>query len=103
MKSASGRESFDRNKVIAGVRAACKGRPVTAEQIEALSEAVEDEARLHGTEVSSAVVGLSVLNHLRQLDEVAYLRFASVYKNFDAARDFARELQLLQKMQADQH
>jgi transcriptional repressor NrdR len=103
MKSSGGRELFDRNKVIAGVRAACKGRPVTAEQIETLSEAVEDEARLHGNEVSSAIVGLAVLNHLRQLDEVAYLRFASVYKNFDAARDFARELQLLQKMQADQH
>jgi transcriptional repressor NrdR len=72
------------------------------EQIELLSEAVEDEVRLHGTEVSSAVVGLCVLDRLRDIDEVAYLRFASVYKNFDGARDFAKELQLLQKLQSDQ-
>lgn len=102
VKSLGNRELFDRAKVIAGVQAACKGRPVTVEQIEALSETVEDEVRLHGNEVSSAIVGLAVLDHLREIDEVAYLRFASVYKNFDAARDFAQELQLLQKLQSDQ-
>lgn len=101
VKSSGNRESFDRAKVMAGVQAACKGRPVSPEQIEVLSEAVEDDARLHGTEVSSAVVGLAVLNRLRELDEVAYLRFASVYKNFDAAGDFARELKLLQKLQSN--
>ena len=103
VKTHGGRELFDRAKLTAGVRAACKGRPVSAEQIESLSESVEDEARLHGNEVSTAVVGLVVLDRLRELDEVAYLRFASVYKNFDAARDFAQELQLLQKLQTERN
>ena len=101
VKTHGGREMFDRAKLTAGVRAACKGRPVSVEQIDLLSESVEDEARLQGNEVSTAVVGLAVLDRLRELDEVAYLRFASVYKNFDAARDFAQELQLLQKLQTN--
>lgn len=98
-KSSGGREPFDRLKLIAGVSAACKGRPVSAEQIEQLGEEVEDEVRLDGPEVPSNVVGLAVLERLRRLDEVAYLRFASVYKGFDAAADFQRELVLLKKLQ----
>ena len=97
IKSHGGRELFDRAKVMSGIRAACKGRPVTAEQIVAMSESVEDEVRMHGTEVTSAQVGLAVLDRLRELDAVAYLRFASVYKNFDAAADFHREIELLTK------
>ena len=100
IKSHGGREPFDRAKVMSGIRAACKGRPVTAEQILVMSESVEDEVRMHGTEVTSAQVGLAVLDRLRELDAVAYLRFASVYKNFDEAGDFEQELQLLQKLQA---
>ncbi len=100
IKTNGGRELFDRSKVLAGVMSACKGRPVSVDQLKALSMAVEDDARLHGNEVSSAVVGVTVLDRLRQLDEVAYLRFASVYKNFDAARDFVEELQLLDKLQS---
>ena len=99
IKTHGGREPFDRAKVMAGIRAACKGRPVSAERLLALAIAVEDAARLHGTEVSSAVVGLAVLDRLREVDDVADLRFASVYKNFDAAGDFVQELQLLQKLQ----
>jgi transcriptional repressor NrdR len=102
IKSHGGREPFDRAKVTSGIRAACKGRPVTTEQIVAMSESVEDEVRMHGTEVTSAQVGLAVLDRLRELDAVAYLRFASVYKNFDEAGDFEQELQLLQKLQAPQ-
>ena len=102
LKSTGVREPFDRVKVTAGVQAACKGRPVTQTQIDELSESVEDEVRLQGNEVSSAAVGLAVLDRLRRLDEVAYLRFASVYKNFDAAGDFVEELQLLQKLQSHQ-
>lgn len=98
-KSNGQREPFDRAKVIAGISAACKGRPVTAEQIEQLGEDVEDVARLEGPEVPSSVIGVEVLDRLRQLDEVAYLRFASVYKGFDAAADFQRELVLLKKLQ----
>jgi len=102
LKSHGGREPFDRAKVMSGIRAACKGRPVTDEQIVGISESVEDEVRMHGTEVTSARVGLAVLDRLRELDAVAYLRFASVYKNFDEAGDFEEELQLLQKLQSPQ-
>lgn len=99
VKTDGAREPFDRLKLIAGVSAACKGRPVTVEQIEQLGEAVEDEMRLQGPEVPSAAIGMQVLERLRSLDEVAYLRFASVYKGFDAAADFQRELVLLKKLQ----
>lgn len=99
LKSNGQREPFDRAKVISGISAACKGRPVTAEQIEQLGEDVEDVARMEGPEVPSSVIGVEVLDRLRQLDEVAYLRFASVYKGFDAAADFQRELVLLKKLQ----
>lgn len=99
VKSNGGREPFDRLKLITGVSAACKGRPVSAEQIEQLADAIEDEVRLQGPDVPTAVVGMEVLERLRRLDEVAYLRFASVYKGFDAAADFQRELVLLKKLQ----
>lgn len=97
VKRSGDREPFERAKVIAGVRAAIKGRPITDAQLEALAAEVEDSARLDGPEVSSAQVGLAVLDRLRLLDEVAYLRFASVYKNFGAVDDFQRELRLLAK------
>ena len=61
---------------------------------------VEDEVRLAGAEVTSATIGLLVLERLRSIDEVAYLRFASVYKEFDAAADFRREIDLLKKTSA---
>ena len=98
-KSRGGREPFDRMKIVVGVAAACKGRPVTEAQVEALVDQVEDAMRAVGPEVPSSAVGLEVLDRLRDLDEVAYLRFASVYKDFDAADDFRRELVLLQKLQ----
>lgn len=98
-KSNGCREPFDRVKLVAGISAACKGRPVSPEQIDQMGEAIEDEVRLRGPEVPSAVVGVEVLERLRRLDEVAYLRFASVYKGFDAAADFQRELVLLKKLQ----
>lgn len=99
LKSHGGRQPFDRAKVVAGVGAASKGRPVTAEQIEQLAEELEDLARARGPEVTSAELGLAVLERLRTLDEVAYLRYASVYKSFDAAADFQRELTELRKLQ----
>lgn len=95
VKGHGGREPFDRSKIVAGVAAATKGRPVTGAQIDQLAIEVDDDVRLRGGEVTSADVGLAVLERLRGLDEVAYLRFASVYKNFDAAADFERELMLL--------
>ena len=99
LKSNGAREPFDRLKLGAGVTAACKGRPVTTEQVEQLSEAIEDDLRLRGSDVSTADIGHEVLDRLRGLDEVAYLRFASVYKDFDEPADFKREMVLLKKLQ----
>ena len=96
-KTTGRREPFDRAKVVRGVLAAAKGRPLTVEQVEALAESVEEQVRLHGPEVPSNDIGLCVLEHLRRLDDVVYLRFASVYKNFDDVADFRRELTLLEK------
>jgi transcriptional repressor NrdR len=96
-KRSGSRVPFDRAKVMAGVGAATKGRPVDAATIELLADHVEETLRAIGNEVTSAQVGHAVLEQLRALDEVAYLRFASVYKNFDQAADFRRELALLEK------
>ncbi len=96
-KRSGQREPFDRAKLVAGVRAAAKGRPVGDDALDNLANDVEDAMRLDGPEVTSAHVGVAVLDALRHLDEVAYLRFASVYKGFDDAADFERELTLLAK------
>ena len=97
VKTTGVREPFDRDKVVAGVVAAAKNRPVTPEQIDALATGVEDSLRRRGGEVESTRIGLAVLERLRDLDEVAYLRFASVYKDFTGVDDFADELRLLTK------
>ena len=98
VKSDGSSQPFDRDKIRFGVMAATKGRPVDAARVEQVTAAVEDEIRLLGNQVTSSQIGLCVLDHLRLLDEVAYLRFASVYKNFDAAADFQSELELLSKL-----
>lgn len=97
LKRGGQREPFDRAKVIAGVRSATKNRPVTEDQLDALAQGVEDALRGLGAEVSSQQVGVAVLERLRELDEVAYLRFASVYKGFEDVGDFQREVGLLTK------
>ena len=97
VKSDGRTEPFDRGKIVAGILAATKGRGVEAGVVQQVAESIEDGVRLQGSEVSSAQIGLAVLDHLRTIDEVAYLRFASVYKNFDAAADFHREIELLTK------
>jgi transcriptional repressor NrdR len=93
-------EPFDRTKIVTGIAAATKGRGVEQATIEQIAVSIEDSLRLQGSEVSSAQIGLAVLDRLRTVDEVAYLRFASVYKNFDAAADFHREIELLGKLGA---
>lgn len=90
------RQGFDRAKVEVGLRSACKGRPVDEEAVAALVGRVEDALRLRAEEVESAVIGALVLEELRPLDGVAAVRFASVYKAFESAEDFERELQLLE-------
>jgi transcriptional repressor NrdR len=91
-------EPFDRLKISEGIRRACKNRPVSDEQIETLSEEVEEAVRGDGTRsVASAEIGRQVLDRLRGLDDVAYLRFASVYKGFQELTDFEKELLVLLK------
>ena len=92
VKRSGDREPFDREKVIAGLVAATKSRPVEPEQMEELAAAVEESARLEGSEISTEDVGRAVLERLRNLDVVAAIRFASVYKEFDDLADFEREL-----------
>jgi transcriptional repressor NrdR len=96
-KRSGGQEPFSRTKVVAGMRAAAKNRPVTADELESVATEIEEALRLEGGELSSARIGQEVLTRLRALDEVAYLRFASVYKGFEGADDFRREAGLLQR------
>ena len=97
VKRGGGKQPFDRLKMRAGIQAAVKGRPVSDEMIMEIAERIEDALRLEGGDVTSNQVGHAVLEQLRLIDEVAYMRFASVYKNFDDAADFKRELALLEK------
>ena len=91
-------EPFDRDKIISGLLSACKNRPVTAAEIDALTEDVEEAMRAHPKRpIPTAEIGREVLERLRHLDEVAYLRFASVYKDFQELDDFEREMGLLLK------
>ena len=92
-KRGGGEESFDRDKIAEGIKRACKNRPVSSEQIGALVEEVEEAVRADGRRrIPSSDIGREVLDRLRMLDEVAYLRFASVYKGFQELTDFEREL-----------
>lgn len=100
VKRSGDREPWDRAKIVAGLHAAAKNRPLADVQLEDLAGQIEEGARLQGPEVTSEQIGLAVLERLRALDEVAYLRFASVYKGFDDADDFAREAGLLTKSTA---
>lgn len=91
-------EPFERDKVVEGVRRACKNRPVSEAEIIAISEDVEEAMRADSRRpIPSAEIGREVLERLRLIDEVAYLRFASVYKDFQELDDFERELGLLLK------
>ncbi len=91
-------EPFSRDKVISGVRRACQGRPVGEDQLALLAEQVEDAVRASGAaEVPSNEVGLAILGPLRELDPVAYLRFASVYRSFESVADFEAEIALLRE------
>jgi transcriptional repressor NrdR len=94
-------EPFNRSKVVAGVRRACQGRPVEEDQLQLLAQQVEDTVRATGAaEVPSHEVGLAILRPLRELDEVAYLRFASVYRSFTSVADFEKEIAELKARQS---
>lgn len=97
VKRSGTREPFDRAKVAGGIRRATKNRPIDDAAIEALAGTVEEQMRQAGPVVASEAVGRAVLDGLRTLDPVSYLRFASVYKGFEDVTDFEREVGLLQK------
>ena len=96
VKRSGATEPFSRAKVLVGVRKACQGRPVTEDDLALLAQRVEETIRSQGSaEIDAHEVGLAVLEPLRELDEVAYLRFASVYQAFDSLEDFESAITLL--------
>ncbi len=96
IKRSGATEPFSREKVIAGVRKACQGRPVNDDDFALLAQRVEEALRADGqAEVEAHEVGMAILAPLRELDEVAYLRYASVYRNFTSLEDFEGEIALL--------
>lgn len=98
IKKDGSREPFDRDKVRGGIVKACVKRPVTAEQIDKLVDEVEAEVRTEPTkEIPSKKIGDIVIRKLRKLDKVAYVRFASIYREFTDLEDFQKELQKLLK------
>ncbi len=95
-------EPFNRDKIVRGVRRACQGRPVTEDQLAFLAQQVEEVIRSRGSgEIPSHEVGLAILGPLRDLDEVAYLRFASVYRGFESLSDFEQEIAALRAAHLD--
>lgn len=96
VKSDGRREPFDRQKLLNGIRIACTKRPVSIAQIEAIVDEIESEVySLQEREVSTKQIGELVMDKLRKLDEIAYVRFASVYRAFKDKREFMEELSKL--------
>ncbi|SES28011.1 transcriptional repressor NrdR [Lentzea albida] len=96
-------EPFSRDKVVVGVRRACQGRPVDEDAFQVLAQQVEESIRSTGcAEIASHEVGLAILGPLRELDEVAYLRFASVYRSFSSVEDFEKEILDLRTARAEE-
>jgi transcriptional repressor NrdR len=101
VKKDGGREPFDRQKLVRGARIACIKRPVAVERIEAIADAIEREIQeADGREITSSELGERMMVHLRAVDEVAYVRFASVYRSFRDVDEFLSELGKLVKERA---
>jgi transcriptional repressor NrdR len=91
-------ERFDLNKIVRGLQKACEKRPVTMEQIQGLAERVRQDLMIMGkTEVSSQEIGDLVMKYLKNLDRIAYIRFASVYRQFEEPEDFRKVLSEVKK------
>jgi transcriptional repressor NrdR len=102
VKRSGATEPFSRDKVAAGVRKACQGRPVSDDDLAILAQRVEETLRSNGSaEIDAYEVGLAILGPLRELDEVAYLRFASVYQSFDSLEDFESAITSLRAERAE--
>ena len=99
IKRSGATEPFSREKVLVGVRKACQGRPVNEDDLVLLAQLVEETLRGTGqAEIEAQEVGMAILAPLRELDEVAYLRYASVYRNFASLEDFEGEIALLRAL-----
>ena len=95
-------EPFSRAKIASGVRKACQGRPVSEDDLALLAQRVEESLRQQGSaEIDAYEIGLAILGPLRELDEVAYLRFASVYQAFDSLEDFETAINSLRAERSD--
>lgn len=95
-------EEFSRSKIVTGVRKACQGRPVGDDDLAKLAQTVEERIRGLGVaEIDADEVGLAILEPLRALDQIAYLRFASVYQGFDTLEDFEAAIASLREEQAE--
>lgn len=103
VKRSGDREPFMREKILSGVRSAAKNRPVDDEVLAGVVVAVEESMRLLNRDVTSEEVGMATLEALRDVDDVVYVRFASVYKGFEGTEDFAREIGMLVKTTAPKH
>jgi transcriptional repressor NrdR len=102
VKSRGGREPFDREKLERGIRQAIRKRPVGQDQVEEVLNQIEDESMLQGRqnhEIASQQLGEMVLSKLYELDRVAYVRFASVYRNFGNVEEFVQEIEQLKQQQ----
>ncbi|AMM32501.1 Transcriptional repressor NrdR [Sinomonas atrocyanea] len=96
LKRSGAGEPFSRSKVINGVRKACQGRPVTDDDLALLAQEVEETIRAAGSaEIRAHEIGLAILGPLKRLDQVAYLRFASVYQDFESLADFEAAISVL--------
>ena len=103
VKRSGASEPFSRQKVIAGVRKACQGRPVTDDQLAVLAQQVEESIRSRGAaEIDAHDVGIEILGPLRDLDHVAFLRFASVYEAFESLEDFEAAVASLRQHQSSE-
>jgi transcriptional repressor NrdR len=100
LKRSGEREPFSRDKILRGMRAASKNRPVDEEVLEGLVTVIDESMRLLNRDVTTEEVGMAALEGLRDVDDVAYVRFASVYKGFEGTDDFAREIGMLVKTTA---
>ena len=102
VKRSGATEPFSRTKIANGVRKACQGRPVSEDDLALLAQKVEENLRTAGAaEIDAGDIGLAILGPLRELDEVAYLRFASVYQAFDSLDDFESAIRTLRAERAE--
>src|SRR3989344_1375150 len=97
VKKNGSREAFERRKITAGILKACEKRPVSEVQVEHLVNKIEERLRKKGKEVKTEMIGEMVSNELRKIDKVAYIRFASVYRDFTDVSDFKKEIKELLK------